>query len=160
MESKLTKYANDFLKENYDMHLIVPLKINGRLKTTIGRFRYYGGTERKPISVELNKFFVENNDMDIVKNVLKHELVHYALYMQGKPDSDGHPVFENELKKLGVVSQSTIQNYEITYKPKTIVVYTCNDCKYEHKRKRALKNNGRYHYCNCGGSLTESRIKA
>lgn len=161
-EYQLEKYANKFLKENYNMTLTVPLKINGRLRTTFGRFRYrrYRSGASIPLSVELNRFFVENNEPAIVLDVLRHELVHYALYMQDKPCSDGHPVFENELKRLGIVSQSTIGKYEIKSKPVKIHTYECADCGLEYKRKRALANGGKNHRCgSCHGKLIDKGKK-
>jgi SprT-like protein len=151
---QLKMYANKFLKDNYGMELIVPLELNGRLNTTCGRFistRYRDG-RREPKIVELNKTFAQNNEPTVVLDVLRHELVHYALFMQGKPNSDGHPVFENELKRLGIVSQQTIDRYKIASKKQ---VYACSDCSNTWKMARKLRNNGRYHKCNCGGSLID-----
>lgn len=153
---QLENYAKKFLKETYNMDLAIPLQLNGRLKTTCGRFMYKrskidGSTQAS--RVELNKYFVENNEPSVVLDVLKHELVHYALFEKGKPNSDGHPVFERELKRLGIVSQSTINKYTIKSKPVNINIYECKDCKYEYKIRKALPNNGIYHKCKCGGSL-------
>lgn len=150
---ELKRYADNFLKKNYNLSLIIPLKLNGRLSRTYGRFNYKidrNTGEKNPVSVELSKVFVENNDKDIVLDVLKHELIHYALFMQGKPYSDGHPAFENELKKLGVVSQRTIGKYQIANKKQ---VYRCIKCNNEYILLRKLRHNGMYHRCNCGGNI-------
>ena len=155
---QLKKYAEKFLAETYGMKLTVPLELNGRLKRACGRFVYYVRS-RQPKSVEMNKFFVENNEPVVVLDVLRHELVHYALFMQGKPHSDGHPVFENELKRLGVVSQKTIDKYTIESKPVKIQFYECADCKAEFRRQRALANGGRNHRCSCGGRLIDKGKK-
>lgn len=154
---QLEMYARKFLKDNYDLDLTVPLKLNGRMKTTCGWFksvRYTDG-RKKAVSIELNRFFVENNDPVTVVDVLRHELVHYALFMLGKPNSDGHPTFENELKRLGIVSQSTIDKYKIKSKPKNIVIYECESCGHQYKRQRRLAHDGKYHRCggSCGGRL-------
>src|SRR5690606_16736069 len=152
---QLEKYAEKFLKENYNMELIVPLKINGRLRKTFGRFVYYPNRAK---SVELSKYLIENNEPVVVLDVLRHELVHYALFMLDKPFSDGHPVFESELKKLGVVSQSTINKYKIKTKPRNISIYECMDCGQEYKMKRALPNGGKNHRCgikSCNGRLDD-----
>lgn len=156
---QLKMYAKKFLQETYGMELIVPLELNGRLKRACGRFVYYVRSG-KPKSVEMNKYFVENNEPVVVLDVLRHELVHYALFMQGKPHSDGHPVFENELKRLGVVSQKTIDKYEIQSKPTKIQFYQCADCGATFKRQRALANGGRNHRCSCGGRLIDKGKKA
>lgn len=148
---ELSQYANKFLKDNYNMSLSVPLQLNGRLKSAKGRFVWYK-RDRRPKVVELNKVFVENNNISIVLDVLRHELVHYALFMQGKPHEDGHPVFEGELKRLGIIRQSTIGHEQITTKAQ---IYNCSDCDKEFKMNRRLRNNGRNHRCKCGGRLID-----
>jgi len=148
---QLRKYAEKFLKETYGMSLSVPLELNGRLKRACGRFVYYVRSG-EPKVVEMNKEFVENNEPVVVLDVLRHELVHYALFMQGKPHADGHPVFEKELKRLGIVSQKTIDQYTIASK---MQIYGCADCNHEFKMTRRLRNNGANHRCNCGGRLVD-----
>jgi SprT-like protein len=150
-EWQLKKYADKFLMENYGMKLNVPLKLNGRLSKTLGWF-IYKKKSNIPVAVHLNKKFAQNNDQDLVLNVLKHELVHYALFMQGKPHSDGESYFENELKRRGIISQSTVDQYSITSVKQ---VYQCVECSYIFKRSKRLKNNGRNHKCTCGGSLRD-----
>lgn len=148
---QLRKYADKFLKETYGMKLVVPLELNGRLKRACGRFVYYT-RNKQPKVVEMNKEFVENNEPTVVLDVLRHELVHYALFMQGKPHSDGHPVFERELRRLDVVSQKTIDQYTIASK---LQIYGCTDCSHEYQLTRRLRNNGMHHRCKCGGKLID-----
>lgn len=150
---QLKNYAKKFLKDNYNLDLVVPLSLNGRMQRTCGWFKYTRSGQ--PVSIELNKFFVENNDPTTVLDVLRHECIHYALFMQGKPNKDGHPVFENELNRLGVVSQKTINKYDIESKPRkqTINMYKCVDCDNNWNLKRALKHNGAMHKCGCGGKI-------
>jgi len=148
-ERQLKKYADKFLMENYGMTLTVPLKLNGRLSKTLGWFSYTtkGG---KPLSVELNKQFVLNNESQLILDVLKHELVHYALFMQGKPHSDGDSYFENELKRKGIVSQDTINK---KYKIASVKnIYKCLKCDTNHTRARRITALSRYS-CTCGGKL-------
>lgn len=147
----LTRYADDFLKENYGIRLNIPIKINGRLIKTMGRFVYFVHS-KKPSVIELSKILIENNEMDVILNILKHELVHYALFVLGKPSDDGEEYFENELKRLGIVSQSTIKDITINV-PRH--VYVCNNCNHHYKVKRRLKYDGYFHRCNhCKGRLT------
>ena len=39
-ESRMRDYAKSFLMKNYGLSLDVPLELNGRLRTTFGRFVY------------------------------------------------------------------------------------------------------------------------
>lgn len=156
--NQLEKYASKFLKDNYQLEMSIPLELNGRMKRTCGWFkslRFKDGRTPIALKIELNKFFVENNEPVAVLDVLRHELVHYALFQQGKPNTDGHPVFEGELRRLGIVSQSTINKYEIKSKPVRKSVYQCatESCGRTYETARALSNGGRYHSCKCGGSL-------
>ena len=149
---QLEKYAEKFLKDNYQLKLSIPLRINGRLKTTQGRFIHYKMSNR-PVAIELSKYLVENNEPSNVLDVLRHELVHYALFTKGMPFADGHPTFERELKRLGVISQETIGSYGIKFKPSNIHNYQCSDCNYVFRRKRQLPHKGAYSRCSCGGGL-------
>ncbi|AZU99008.1 SprT-like family protein [Bacillus phage pW2] len=142
-ESQLRAYANRWLLDNYGMKLVVPFKLNGRLKKTLGWFTH---SNKKPTGVQLNKQFVQNNDDEIVLSVLKHELVHYALFMKGEPYHDGEAHFENELKKKGIVSQSTIHTYSIS---SVLQIYQCVECDKIYKTKRRLVDNGIHHRCRC-----------
>lgn len=161
---QLTKYANKFLNDNYGLELEVPLKLNGRLSVTCGRFRYlhYQDGRKEAKMIELNKYFAENNEPNLVLDVLRHELVHYALFMLNKPNKDGHPFFENELRKLGIISQNTIDNYNIQLKPVNVSEYRCKEenCGRIYTTRRALRNDGKNHRCKCGGKLESLGKKA
>lgn len=148
--SQLNRHANKFLGENYGMKMEIPLKLNGRLSVACGRFRHYNVAGR-PLDVELNKKFVENNADDVVLDVLYHELVHYALYMKNRDYRDGQSDFENELKRLGILSQSNIAT-----KHKIVAIYhiyLCKVCNKEHPSKRRLHGDGAKHKCRCGGHI-------
>lgn len=151
----LKKYANEFLSQTYGMKLNIPLELNGRLKKAKGRFIWQRST-RQPKSIELNKKFVEHNDLNVVLDVLYHELVHYALFVKGIPHADGQPSFERELKRLGVISQNTVDKYSIVSE---IQIYECANCNRQFKMNRRLKNNGLNHRCKCGGKLIDKGKK-
>ncbi len=129
-KSELLNYANNFLVKNYGMTLDVELIINGRLTKTYGRFKYernrFSG-EEKALSVELNKTFIIHNSKEDVFNVLRHELIHYALFRLGKPNSDGDLYFENELKKHNTYSQMDVNVMEVKMKScyKKFYTYEC-----------------------------------
>jgi SprT-like protein len=158
-EKQFVAYSNKFLKDNYGLKLEVPFKINGRLRSTHGKFAYAISRStgvRTAKSVQLSKFLIENNSIETVLDILRHELVHYALFVLGKPNKDGHEYFEKELKRLGIISQSDIDNHlkRVVSKPRRYNVYECGNCNIQFKRQRALSNGGRYHTCGkCRGSI-------
>lgn len=153
---QLRNYANKFLQENYNMSLEIPLTLNSRLKKTCGWFRsnVYRDGRREAKCIEMNKFFVENNEPTVVLDILRHELTHYALFALGKQFRDGEADFENELRAKGIVSQSSINKYNIESKPVSLQIYECASCHTEFKRKRALPRTGSYR-CQCGGNLID-----
>jgi SprT-like protein len=156
---QLRGYAKQWLKDNYNMELEVPLQLNSRMQRTCGWFRHtrYRDGRDIPNCIELNKFFVENNEPVTVLDVLRHELVHYALFVQKKDYKDGSYGFERELKRLGIVSQKTIDKYMIVSKPKNMHIYECANCGHEYKRQRALPSNKKYScgVTSCKGALID-----
>lgn len=98
----MMKYASDFLKETYDIHLDIPIVINGRLSRTMGAMvEVYNALtqEYEPQYIEMAKRLIEFGHIDSIENTLRHELIHYALRRLGKPYNDGDLYFENELEK-------------------------------------------------------------
>jgi len=118
---RLTDFANNWLQETYGIGLKVPIEIRSSLKRTLGYFQYKQ-SKKEPIKIALAAKLFTHYPKEAVYDVLKHELVHYALYMLDKPHKDGHPYFENELKRLGVSPTNT-------YKAKGFYhVYRCSSC--------------------------------
>ena len=148
----LHRFAEEFLQEEFDMSLNIPIKLNGRLKRAGGRFissQDYFTREHTALEIDLNKTVYENNPIDVILDILKHELVHYALFEKGLPYKDGDRVFENTLTRLGVSSTNTL-------KVKTKAhVYKCDCGRQFIKRNTRLAKN-MYFPCDCGNSVTSS----
>jgi SprT-like protein len=98
---ELTRHAKEFLRKNYDMDLTVPIVINHRLKKAMGRFVYYK-TSKTPVAIQIAGYVIKYADKTVILDTLYHELIHYALFMQGTPFADGTDSFESELRRLGV----------------------------------------------------------
>ena len=139
-QSQIEKYAKNFLKQAYNLDLVVPIEVNSRLKTTLGRFRYTR-TTKKPVKLEFSKNYIVNGKLEDIQGTIKHECIHYALFMLGKPFNDGQPLFESELVKHGSHSTRTVR----LAIERNINLYKCK-CG-THTTKRALRNNGRFHTC-------------
>lgn len=110
--SEARTFANNFLMENFNMRLEIPIKMNGRLTRTMGRYlsrNYFGSVA--PISIELSKKYLVAalivGDLEEIYDTLKHELVHYALSVQGKNYSDGDYDFEHKLYELNISSSGS-----------------------------------------------------
>lgn len=147
-QKELETMCKDFLKKAYGLELTVPVKINNRLSRSLGRF-VYNAREELPVSIEFAGFYLENGTEEQIISTIKHECIHYALFVLGKPHRDGNPYFENELRKHGSCSTNT-QRVKRTF---MVNVYTC-DCNVFHRRRK-LRGNGMYHRCTiCKSTLT------
>lgn len=116
---KLTQIAMAFLRGNYDLPLEIPIVINGRLRTAMGR--YISTHKGNPESIEIATFLMKYGAPSVIIDTLYHECIHYALHVKGEPNDDGHPHFEAELRKHGVGSTKT-------NRVGVSVVYTCHEC--------------------------------
>jgi hypothetical protein len=126
LQVKLADYARTFLSEAYGMTLDIPLKINGRLKKTLGWFEVRktqfidGSIERKALDIEISAQYVTLAALDGqrgIENLLstvRHECIHYALFSQGRPYGDGEAEFESELRKHNTGSTNT-KGYTLSY---------------------------------------------
>lgn len=138
------KIANDFLQENFNIELSIPIRLNGRLKRNLGR--YLCLSDGTPLRIEIAKDHIKYYTQKEVVDTLKHECVHYALHMLGLPFGDGDDYFEDTLKRLGVCSTGTMKHKGLTH------VYNC-DCKEEHLSITRFNVN-RYRCGNCRGKFT------
>lgn len=137
---ELVKISEDFLK-NYDMKLDIPIEFNTRIKKVLGRFMFKKVSGKYiPEKIQISVDFVMSHPKEHIIDVLKHELVHYALCAKGLPFSDGDNLFESELKKYGISSTHTYDYLGELHR------YKCNNCGKEFERKRKLPNTA---YCTC-----------
>ena len=106
-EQQMRMYSRNFLKENFDMKLEIPIKIDGRLTRTGGSYHH---TTKKALMIKISERFMygalldETEGVGAILDILEHELVHYALHMQGKDYNDGSKEFEETLARLNVGS--------------------------------------------------------
>ena len=111
----LTTFAEKFLYESYGMKLTIPIVINSRLKTALAYFRFWHNGIPENISVS-EKFLAGSryDSLEVafgaITAVLKHELVHYALFMKKEPFNDGDPHFESELARVSACSSAVTKD--------------------------------------------------
>ncbi len=92
--------ANQFLS-NYGLNLKIPIVINHRLRRALGMF-VYNRKLKVPLQIELSKMMLEIGDIEVIKDTLHHECLHYALFIQNKPHDDEDEYFIKEAKRLNV----------------------------------------------------------
>jgi len=156
VEFILFKYGRDFLEENYPHIPMIPVKINGRLKRSLGRYIHHRGT-RQAIGIEISKDMIKHYPKEEILDTMRHELTHYALHFDGRPYRDGHPVFERELVKNNASSTGTTKFRGI----KEIVTYKCKNCNKESSTftKSVAKNPDRYNTRCCGSDIVIVSVK-
>lgn len=115
----LTQIASDFLRQEYDLPLEIPIKRNNRLSRAMGRLVH--DSKWTPEYIDISGEMFEYGADEAIIDTLKHELVHYALCTKGEPFRDGDPHFEAELKRLNVsTTASTCLGPS--------AVYSCDKC--------------------------------
>lgn len=136
----LNKEADYFLEKNFEMKKEIPIEINSRLTRTHGNFSYFVES-KKPIKITISKRFVTSaiimGEIDSVLDTLRHELVHYALFMKGLKYSDGEYDFEKKLSELNIGSSgATAPNKVMSSKVSRYVElhpqFKCSGCGKEH----------------------------
>ena len=145
-QHEIEEYARRFLKETYNLELTIPIVINGRLTRALGSYvTTRSGNNEKPVRIELSKKHLEYSKIEDIQDTIKHEIIHHALHLLGKPFDDGHPIFESELKKHCSIRMKTV------YVPieRNVRVYRCKCDEYIYLRTITPK------YCTvCNHDLT------
>ncbi|ALX49133.1 SprT family protein [Lentibacillus amyloliquefaciens] len=116
---------------------------NYRLRTTGGRYLPVKRT------IELNpKYTAEFNDNEVI-GIIKHELCHYHLHIEGKGFKHGDKDFKELLKATGSPRHcSPLPSAKNRFK----YIYKCADCGHSYKRVRRVDLK-KYRCGKCGGKL-------
>jgi SprT-like protein len=120
---------------------------NPRLRTTGGRYLLSNH------SIEINRKYYEQFGEKELIGIIKHELCHYHLHLEGKGYQHRNADFKNLLKKVGAPRYCTPLPDAKRRKTMTkIFTYVCVDCSQVYKRKRAV-NTVKYVCGKCRGKL-------
>lgn len=143
---ELTNYAKDFLEKNYDLPLNIPIQRNNRLRSSYGRFVY--NQDANPLRIEIAGLMFDYASDDIIYNVLRHECIHYALFVLGKAYQDGADDFEAALIAHDAAASNTL-------KIGKFYSYHCMICQqvYETRVKQVAKTPHKYRSNCCHGKV-------
>ncbi|GHI01342.1 SprT family protein [Neobacillus kokaensis] len=121
---------------------------NSKLRTTGGR--YLLGTH----NIEINKKYLEQLGKEELIGIIKHELCHYHLHLEGKGHQHRDMDFKLLLKKVGAPRFCSQLPEEAKTKrsAKKILFYQCGDCHLTYQRKRRI-DTSRYVCGKCRGKL-------
>jgi SprT-like protein len=120
---------------------------NSKLRTTGGR--YLLGTH----NIEINRKYLEQLGETELIGIIKHELCHYHLHLEGRGYQHRDADFKFLLKKVGAPRYCN----RLTEMPKKrtskkLLIYQCTKCNLQYKRRKSI-NTSRYVCGKCRGKL-------
>ncbi|WP_428910567.1 SprT family protein [Niallia sp. Krafla_26] len=120
---------------------------NSRLKTTGGRYLLQSH------NIEMNKKYLDEFGMGELIGIIKHELCHYHLHLEGKGYQHRDRDFKQLLQKVGAPRFcSTLPAEKVRRKSSKVLTYICNNCHLVFTRKRRM-DTSRYVCGRCRGKL-------
>ena len=120
---------------------------NSRLRTTGGRYML------SDHSIQVNPSVEQLYGKEEVVGVLKHELCHYHLHIEGRGYKHGDSDFK-ELLKITESPRFCKPLHRHNRTPTRIRLYTCTNCGCRYERKRRVDTN-RLRCGKCHGKLKE-----
>lgn len=142
-EKELYTLINNLSLKYFDRPFKHEVRFNYRLRTTGGR--YVLGEK----AIELNPKYVLEMEWNEFIGIIKHELCHYHLHIQGKGYRHGDAEFKELLKLTGSPRYcKPLPSYEKKKKH----VYICKKCKHKYTRIRRV-NLTKYRCGKCNGQL-------
>ncbi|PLR95573.1 SprT family protein [Bacillus sp. T33-2] len=122
---------------------------NARLRTTGGRYML------RSHDIEINrKYFEQFGEAELI-GIIKHELCHYHLHLEGKGYRHRDSDFRQLLKQVDAPRFcSTLPDTKKRRVSNRVYIYNCSACGLVYKRKRAI-NTARYVCGKCRGKLVK-----
>lgn len=120
---------------------------NPRLRTTGGRYLL------RSHNIEINeKYFLEGG-IDVLTGIIKHELCHYHLHLEGKGYQHRDASFRKLLREVEAPRFcKPLASQQIKKKKKRTLMYSCTSCSQIYQRKRKI-NLTKYVCGKCKGRL-------
>ncbi|WP_071461125.1 SprT family protein [Bacillus massilinigeriensis] len=120
---------------------------NPRLRTTGGRYML------RTHNIEVNKRYYEEFGEEELKGIIRHELCHYHLHLEGKGYKHRDYDFRQLLAKVNAPRFcSELPNTRAKRKPNKILIYECSLCNLQYRRKRVV-DTARFVCGKCRGKL-------
>lgn len=116
---------------------------NKRLKTTGGRYILSSH------NIEINPQQLEYYGVEALKDIIKHELCHYHLHIEGKGYQHRDKDFRALSKEVGAPRFCKPVK---SYNERANYLYKCSSCNLEFRRIRKV-NTVKYRCGRCGGKL-------
>jgi predicted SprT family Zn-dependent metalloprotease len=139
-------------------YIKVPVTVNARLTSTLGRVKYIriGGDTYIAKAIEFSKHLLETGTDNDIMNVIKHEYVHYFLVETTNVNHGHDRVFKDKCKAIGCEHTKTHNALENEGKFKYEV--WCDNCGLIATYSRMGKTLKNLDSCSCSG-CHESNLK-
>ncbi|RIW32757.1 SprT family protein [Bacillus salacetis] len=125
---------------------------NKRLRTTGGRYML------RSHNIEINRKYLEEHGVQELIGIIKHELCHYHLHIEGKGYKHRDKDFRDLMKKVDAPRHcSPLQSQP--RKHQRSLLYICTGCSLAYKRRRRI-NTERYVCGKCKGRLTLEKVSS
>ncbi|WP_226585469.1 SprT family protein [Halobacillus litoralis] len=141
-QNELQQWTEDLSQKFFDKPFLDDVYFNSRLRTTGGRYIPSKKT------IEINPKYVVELDGAELEGIIKHELCHYHLHIEGKGFCHRDPEFKELLKKTGSPRFCT----PLPSQEKNLHLYICSDCGQAYQRKRRVDTK-RFRCGKCKGIL-------
>ncbi|MDR7001992.1 SprT family protein [Neobacillus niacini] len=146
-EQELQRLVESISIEAFGKPFLHQATFNSRLRSTGGR--YLLGTHH----IEVNKKYLDQFGENELIGIIKHELCHYHLHLEGKGYQHRDFDFKWLLKKVGAPRFCTPLKEKTSKRTfKKIHLYECINCHHRYQRKRSI-NTSRYVCGKCQGRL-------
>jgi SprT-like protein len=119
---------------------------NPRLRTTGGRYIL------KTHNIELNKKYYEAFGEEELIGIIKHELCHYHLHLEGKGYRHCDQDFRDLLRQVQAPRYCRPLPQQAQQRTKKVYIYVCSKCGLKYKRKKRI-NTDKYVCGRCHGKL-------
>jgi SprT-like protein len=120
---------------------------NHRLRTTGGRYLL------TTHNIEINRKYLEQLGKDELVGIIKHELCHYHLHLEGKGYKHGDADFKKLLQEVKAPRFcKSLPDRPVRKSSGRIYTYACSRCQQIYRRKRAI-NLSKYACGKCRGKL-------
>lgn len=145
-DTQLQQLVSDLSKQFFNKPFVNQAVFNSRLRTTGGR---YLPNKRK---IEINPKYIDELGIEETIGIIKHELCHYHLHIEGKAFGHGDSAFKKLLRETN--SPRYCQPLPSERKKGSFFYkYRCLSCGQLYKRKRKV-NIKRYSCGRCKGKIS------
>lgn len=148
---ELQRLVEEISIKNFHKPFQHKASFNSRLRSTGGR--YMLNTHH----IEINRKYLEQLGLNELYGIIKHELCHYHLHIEGKGHKHGDQDFKSLMKEVNAPRFCSPLPERVKRKgSKKVVVYYCKNCGQVYQRKRSI-NTEKYVCGKCRGRLIKKK---